>query len=293
MNNRDKLAYHDDIELFRAALSFTRAETGFSDRLIEKDYYCSLLLQDLSSAEMPGLAFKGGTSLSKIHGEFYRLSEDLDFGISVPVDAPRRDRSKRIGSLKEYLAKITSRIPCFRVVDSLRGYNNSTQYNGRVSYSSQISGHDEHVKIEISVREPIVEVLERLPARTLLVDPFRRSPAVEPIQVTVLSCRETYAEKLRAALSRRDPAIRDFYDVDHAYRANRIQTTDRRLVDLLRAKLFIPGNGSIDVSSDKLENLRRQVDVQLKPVLRESDFANFALERAFETVRQFAKSLTP
>ena len=292
MSNRGKLAYHNDVELFRSALSFTQAETGFSGRLIEKDYYCSLLLEDLLLAVIPGLAFKGGTSLSKIHGEFYRLSEDLDFGISTPVDAPRRDRGKRAAALKEHLATITSRISCFQVVDPLRGYNNSTQYNGRVKYASLISGHSEYIKIEVSVREPILEAIEQLPARMLLLDPFRRLPAVEPVRVAVLSQREAYAEKLRAALSRREPAIRDFYDVDHAYQTNRITTTDPQLIDLLRAKLSVPRNEPVDVSLEKLENLRRQVEVQLKPVLRERDFANFDLDHAFETVRRFVELLT-
>ena len=39
------------------------------------------------------LTFKGGTSLNKIHAGFYRLSEDLDFSISMPVDSARSDRS--------------------------------------------------------------------------------------------------------------------------------------------------------------------------------------------------------
>jgi predicted nucleotidyltransferase component of viral defense system len=292
MSNRDEPAYHDDVELFRSALSFTQAETGFSGRLIEKDYYCSLLLKDLPLAGVPALAFKGGTSLSKVHGEFYRLSEDLDFSISTPVDAPRRDRSKRMAAVKEYLARITSRTACFQVVDSLRGHNNATQYCGRVSYASLISGEDEHVKIEISVREPILTVVEQLPARTLLLDPFHRSPALEPVPVAVLSRAEAYAEKLRAALTRREPAIRDFYDIDHACQTSLIKTTDRQLIDLLRRKLSVPGNEPIDVSPGKLEDLRRQLNIQLKPVLRESDFAGFDLDHAFETVERFAKPLT-
>jgi predicted nucleotidyltransferase component of viral defense system len=292
MNKRGETAYHEDVELFRSALSFSEAETGFNSRLIEKDYYCSLLLKDLQLAEGPEFAFKGGTSLSKIHAKFYRLSEDLDFGISTPVDAPRRDRSKRVASLKSHLASITSRMPCFQIVDPLRGYNNSTQYCGQVRYASLVSGQSEHVKIEISVREPIVEAMERLPARTLLMDPFRRLPAVEPIQVNVLSRREAYAEKLRAALSRRDPAIRDFFDLDHACRANRIKLTDRHLIDLVRTKLSIPGNEPIDISLSKLENLRQQVDIQLKPVLRDSDIANFELDRAYDSVRRFSQLLS-
>lgn len=58
--------YHDDAELFRDAVSFTESETGFSGRLIEKDYFCSVVLRDLSVARPAELAFKGGTE--KIHG---------------------------------------------------------------------------------------------------------------------------------------------------------------------------------------------------------------------------------
>jgi hypothetical protein len=39
---------HEDAALFRAAVQFTAAETGFVPRLIEKDYFCSVLLAYLS-----------------------------------------------------------------------------------------------------------------------------------------------------------------------------------------------------------------------------------------------------
>ena len=79
-------------------------------------------------------------------------------------------------------------------------------------------------------------------------DPFRRVPALDSFPVAVLSRQEAYAEKLRAALSRREPAIRDHYDVDHAFRTGRIQPQDGRLVDLVRQKLAVPGNEPIDFS---------------------------------------------
>jgi predicted nucleotidyltransferase component of viral defense system len=293
MTSHDRPVYHEDADLFRDALSFTQSETGFSARLVEKDYYCSLLLEDFLAAGLPGLAFKGGTSLSKVHADFYRLSEDLDFGISIPVDAPRSQRSKRVATLKAHLAGIGKRSPCFRIVDPLRGYNNSTQYSGRVSYRSLVTGQDDFLKLEISVREPIIEPTEELPARTLLMDPFRRVPALEAIPVSTLSCREAYAEKLRAALSRRDPAVRDYYDVDHAFRTGRIQPKDGRLIDLVRRKLAIPGNESIDVSEEKLARLRKLVDIQLKPVLRERDFVGFNIDHAFDILRRFARPLMP
>jgi predicted nucleotidyltransferase component of viral defense system len=85
--------YHEDVELFGDALRFTAAETEFSERLIEKDYFCSVVLADLAAAGLD-LAFKGGTCLSKIHSDFYRISEDLDFSISVPTDTRRSARKR-------------------------------------------------------------------------------------------------------------------------------------------------------------------------------------------------------
>ena len=64
------------------------------------------------------------------------------------------------------------------------------------------------------------------------------------------------------------------------------------MIEMVQQKLSVPGNAPIDVSQSRLESLRRQVDAQLKPVLRPADFDNFDLERAFEVVRRVAKHLT-
>lgn len=53
------LTYHENVDRFREALSFTESNTGFSARLVEKDYYCSILLHDLAPAFQQGLLFKG------------------------------------------------------------------------------------------------------------------------------------------------------------------------------------------------------------------------------------------
>lgn len=41
--------HEEDPALFAEAIGFTSAETGFIASLIEKDYYCSVLLEDLGS----------------------------------------------------------------------------------------------------------------------------------------------------------------------------------------------------------------------------------------------------
>jgi len=96
------------------------------------------------------------------------------------------------------------------------------------------------------------------------------------------------AEKLRAALSRREVAIRDFYDLDYAVRKRSFMPLETAIVDLVRRKLAIPGNEPVDVSSDRLAALRLQLDTELKTVLREKDLREFDLERAFKIVKDVA-----
>ena len=89
--------YHhiEDPDIFREILSHTEAATGFTANLIEKDYYCSLILRYIFGAKT-SLVFKGGTCLGKVYTNFYRLSEDLDFIIPIATDRTRSQRRARM-----------------------------------------------------------------------------------------------------------------------------------------------------------------------------------------------------
>src|SRR5208282_1949800 len=125
--SREPRSYHVDADLFREALSYTQSETGFGARLVEKDYYCSLVLEDLRAATNSPRVFKGGTCLSKVRSDFYRMSEDLDFAFSVPVDVPRAQRSKMIVPMKEHWSKLASRMACFKFAEVLQGGDTTTR----------------------------------------------------------------------------------------------------------------------------------------------------------------------
>lgn len=278
---------HEDAGLFREAMSFTAAETTFVPRLIEKDYFCTVLLAYLAAAD-PALVFKGGTSLAKIHADFYRLSEDLDFVIPMPTDAPRAKRSARAAGLKKAVQSLEKAIPVFRVVQSVTGANSSTQYLASAGYTSQLSGQEETIKIEVGLREPLLTPVIDGPARTMLLDPISGQTMVKPIAVRCISRMEAFSEKFRAALSRREAAIRDFYDIDYGIRTLGVQPQDAKLVGLVKKKLAVPGNDPVDVSEARLRALRQQLESQLRPVLRAADFAGFDLERAFKAVAEMA-----
>jgi|WetSurMetagenome_2_1015567.scaffolds.fasta_scaffold225288_2 pimeloyl-ACP methyl ester carboxylesterase len=53
---------------------------------------------------------------------------------------------------------------------------------------------------------------------------------------------EAFTEKFRAALTCRDVAIRDFYDIDYASRKLDLHIDDGELIRLVKQKLSVPPN---------------------------------------------------
>ena len=279
--------YHEDPGLFREAVNFTAAETGFAPRLIEKDYFCTVLLEYLTAADV-ALVFKGGTCLAKVHAEFYRLSEDLDFVIPISADASRSGRSERVSGLKKALHDLAGQLPVFRLVKPVAGVNNSKQYIASAGYASLLGQQEETVKIEVGLREPLLTPAINGSVRTLLLNPVSGRPLLRPGAARCISRLEAFAEKFRAALSRREAAIRDFYDLDYAVRKLGIQPQEAELVALVKQKLAVPGNAPVDISGPRLDALRQQLEPQLRPVLRSMDFVQFDLDRAFAIVAEMA-----
>jgi predicted nucleotidyltransferase component of viral defense system len=221
--------------------------------------------------------------------DFYRLSEDLDFVIPMQVDSTRVERSRQAAPLKAVVDSLPKQLPVFRLDKALTGANNSTQYLATVQYTSLVSGQADTIKLEIGIREPLILPKIAGSANTILLDPTSGESLVEQLDLRSISILEAFAEKFRAALSRREVAIRDFYDLDYAIRKELIRPSDEQLIDLVRQKIRIPGNESVTTSESRLAQLRQQVEAQLKPVLRESDFQNFDLDRAFGIVSEMAE----
>jgi hypothetical protein len=185
---------HEDVALFCDAVQFTAAESGFTRRLIEKDYFCTVLLAYLSGAAGNEMVFKGGTCLTKVHLELYRLSEDLDYTIPVGMDVPRSKRSKQVEPLKLALSRLNRSVPVFRVIETLKGANKSTQYVAAVGYSSILGQQEETIKIEVSLREPLLAPAMDGAARTVLRNPLTNNPMVMPFPVRSIDKIEALAD---------------------------------------------------------------------------------------------------
>lgn len=280
---------HENPDVFRDSIQYTAARTGFPADLIEKDYFCSLVLAYLYGGEGSGnLVFKGGTALNKVHLGFYRLSEDLDFSVPVEVDSSRGDRRRAKAAVEKRIGDLTGALPSLSFKKPWTGANNSTQYLAEVAYRSVISGAPGRIKIEAGLREPVHAVVTR-DALCLLLDPTSGQAAVLPVPVRTMGLEEALAEKARAAFARLAPAIRDLFDLWHAHQARALPMDDARFIRLVRAKLAVPGNAPAAVSPQRREAYRAQIETILRPVLRPVDFARFNFDEAWGLVEALGR----
>jgi hypothetical protein len=196
-----------------------------------------------------------------------------------------------VNRVKIALDKLNQAVPRFRVLEPLRGANQSTQYLAVIGYGSVLGRQEETIRVEVSLREPLMAPAVQCAARTILQNPLTNRSMVMPILVPCIDRMEALAEKFRAALSRREPAIRDFFDIDYAARKGGLDSDRTDFVEQVRRKLAIPGNDPPDVSEGRLRALRRQVQAELRPVLREAEFAEFDLDRAFKLVAEMAEAI--
>jgi len=282
---------HLNKEYFKKALIYTSSQTGMRQELIEKDYYCSLILAYLFKGTKTKLVFKGGTCISKVYANFYRMSEDLDFSISTPISATRQQRSNLIQPIKQEFENLINHFNCFSWQSKLMGNNESKQYIGTIQYNSAVSFKNRKgtIKIEISLRETLLQNTSMKPAKTLLWDPFRNEVVLALYQVKVLTIEEVYAEKFRAAICRILPAIRDFYDIHYAVNNLSIDWKSDDFMNLLHSKLSIPSNRIIKMDTERKRQLILQIDAELKPVLRQQDFMKFDFEKTFNFVKNLLR----
>ena len=82
-------------EDFTEAVQAVSRGLNISPALVEKDYYVTLLLKELSEKEHQAYAyFKGGTALYKALKSIRRFSEDIDLTVYIE-DCPTASQAKK------------------------------------------------------------------------------------------------------------------------------------------------------------------------------------------------------
>ena len=94
---------------FKEFIKLTADKTGLSAGIIEKDYWVTRILRELSTSEYANeFLFKGGTSLSKVwFKDFGRFSEDIDILLlENNYTAKRKEQSLRLNGLVKFIGEL-------------------------------------------------------------------------------------------------------------------------------------------------------------------------------------------
>lgn len=277
---------HNDKELFIEAINVTADQYNFSHNLIEKDYYLSLFLNRLYAASNE-LIFKGGTCLNKIYAGFYRLSEDLDFMIDCN-NSTRSLRREQADLIRNTISNIANEP--FSLSKEISGHSLSRQYIGEILYLSVFGGYGK-IKIEISLREPLLLPANISKGNCLLINPITLGNETFDEKIRCYSKEEAYAEKIRALFTRKNIASRDIYDIYYALKTG-IISINKKIIHSAKIKISKNDNSNIHTPYNIISMMKKNMDGELKPVLRESDYSQFNIEEAENIVSEIYKMIS-
>lgn len=273
-----------DREKLKDIIPAIAGKMKFRPAIVEKDYYLTVILNNIEALLTDKVVFKGGTLLNKAHLNYHRLSEDLDFTYNAEFTT-RSARSKAITPIREKMPEFLKALGMTSDKPEGEGFNNSTQYVFKVKYPSVLMAKDDMIKIEISLRQPPIETPVHTEIKHFYQDPFSGEDLFPSGKVWSLSWKEAVAEKLKAAISRKDVAIRDYYDLWHITEFG-FDFYDKSFIKLFKRKITDEGytgnyKENFGLSDDNLSILRKQTDGLLKPVIRSGEQFDFneVLER--------------
>lgn len=258
---------------------------GFRPALVEKDYYLTVILKNIGRVLGGTCVFKGGTLLNKAYLGYHRLSEDLDFSyLNYERCTTRTGRSRAMSLIRTSINNFIAEFGMKMEIPEGRGFNNSTQYVFSVVYDSKFLNKPEKIKIEISLRAPVYDTPVFVDVKHFFKDVFTGRDVIEGGKVLSLTLAEAAAEKLKAAITRKIPAIRDFYDLKYIKKSG-FDFNDDKFVSLFKKKMNdenVKSDFKVDFGfdKDKVNLLKKQVETDLKPVIRPDE--GFNLDDVFE-----------
>lgn len=198
---------HEDKEAFGDMLSDVSKRSGIRIDILEKDYYLTLLLWELSEKQsvLPAY-FKGGTALYKAIGRMRRFSEDIDLTVEI------HDSSKSQGK-KRLETAANSYTTLLRTTDKTKESNQRGTITSVYEYDPVVTFDADdalqrfgYVKIE-ATSFTISEPVESLEISSLLYSEATRQQReaietkydVKPFAIKTIKLERIFADKILAA----------------------------------------------------------------------------------------------
>ena len=234
---------HHNRELFEQVVLQASEYLQIDAAIIEKDYYVTLLLQEIVK-QQPDIIFKGGTSLSKCYRIIDRFSEDIDLTIFLD-EKPTESQRKR---LKENIVSAIERQEMTLTnPDEIRSRREYNCY--LVSYPSIFSENylKPHLQVETTIffRTYPTKVM---PAASYIYDylsendytEFITQYQLEPFEICVQTADRTLVDKVFA--------LCDYY------MSGFVTEHSRHIYDIFRlSEIVFPGRSLKDLAEEVRE----------------------------------------
>lgn len=252
----------------------------FDSYKMEKDFLLTLVLIKIWKS-YPDLIFKWWTCLNKIYFPYFRLSEDLDFNLDKTLS-----RTDRKNILKKYEENLKSDLNLLglKLNQERTKFDEHKMAIFNFDYKSIIDNSIQTIKIEIWLKNKLQLNPVNKKINSLYIDKIFEEKIFDNHYINCINLKESVAEKVRASLTRKIPAIRDFFDIWYIKNYSDFDFRDNNFLNLVKVKLE-EENYNYTVNKYNYTKLLKQVETDLKPVLNNK--YDFNLELIYNFILDF------
>jgi len=225
---------HNDRELFEQAVLQTASTFGIEASIIEKDYFITLFLKEISKERIQ-IIFKGGTSLSKCHKLIKRFSEDIDLNIECETKPTQGQRK----ALKSTIISIIDRLQLTLInPDNIRSNRDFNKYIVDFPSIFESESLKPHLIVETAVYIRSYPALKMQTASMIYEFLFQnnfydliKKYDLAPFELKVQTAERTFVDKV--------------YAIGDYYLAGKIREHSRHLYDLYKLLGVVKLDGNL------------------------------------------------
>ena len=276
---------HSDKEAFKEIIALAAEHFGYAQSHVEKDYWVSKILRDISMSEYADKSyFNGGTSLSKAYGLIERFSEDLDLFVFTGDKGASKQAEKTLNKkLSKYIVELNNSI--YKEDLSETG-GNYRKLNFSYDNVFQSVGLKEHLEVEIKscdlpdkkqmfypadkrVIKPIVTAFLESIGQEELISTY----GLESFETQCINPRKTICDKVSrlVKLSYNEDAsvllakhIRDVYDLSALYH-------NEEYNDYLHSEDFLDAMYRVTIEDGLNKNSRSHLSLADAPIFKDAE----------------------
>lgn len=251
--------HKEERELLHDVILVTSQKMNVSEDIVEKDYYVTLLLRELSKSDYP-IVFKGGTSLSKAFHVIDRFSEDIDITFTEHLGASRRKKLK-YNIIKPAGDVIGLEIKNWDTIESDKNLNHYDLYYDSVVGDEVINSLPPFVKLETSLMSYAFPTEERQISNYIYQALCEEEPELikkyelEPFPMRVQALSRTLVDKAFA--------LCDYYMLEKPRR------NARHLYDIYKLSPHMTFDEEFKKLVAEVREHRQKMDEKIAPSARE------------------------